>query len=113
MKKPRQAIVMILLVLLLAAGCTQQQTGQSSDESQLVLTLEELAKYNGKDGQPAYVAVDGVIYDVSDKPAWKDGEHNGYSAGQDLTEIIKTKSPHGVSKLSGLPVVGKLAEEGG
>ena len=110
MKKMGQAIVLLLLTMLLAAGCTPAQTEQSSDEGQLVLTLEELAQFNGKDGQPAYVAVDGVIYDVSDKPAWKNGEHNGYSAGQDLTEIIKTKSPHGVSKLSGLPIVGKLAE---
>ena len=110
MKKQGQAILIVLLVLLLMTGCTPKQVGQGEEEGQLVLTLEELAKYNGKDGQPAYVAVDGVIYDVSDKPAWKNGEHNGYSAGQDLTEIIKTKSPHGVSKLSGLPVVGKLAE---
>jgi predicted heme/steroid binding protein len=110
MKKQGQVILIVLLVLLLMTGCTPKQAAQSTDEDQLVLTLEELAKYNGKDGQPAYVAVDGVIYDVSNKPAWKNGEHNGYSAGQDLTEIIKTKSPHGVSKLSGLPVVGKLAE---
>ena len=73
--------------------------------------MEELSQYNGKDGQPAYVAVDGVIYDFSNIPEWKDGEHNGYSAGNDLTEAIKTKSPHGVSKLRGVPVVGKLAEE--
>lgn len=74
----------------------------------LELTLEELAKYNGKDGQKAYIAVDGVIYDVTEHPAWKNGGHNGFEAGQDLTEAIRTKSPHGVSKLDGLTAVGSL-----
>ena len=89
-----------------AAGTT---TG-SAENGTLELTLAELAKYNGKDGNPAYVAVDGVIYDVTNVPQWKNGEHNGYSAGNDLTEIIKTKSPHGVAKLKGVPVVGKLID---
>jgi predicted heme/steroid binding protein len=47
------------------------------------LTLEELAEYNGKDDNPAYIAVDGVIYDVSRNANWKSGEHNGYSAGNE------------------------------
>lgn len=72
-------------------------------------TLEELAKYNGKDGSKAYVAVDGVVYDVTDVKAWKEGTHNGAMAGQDLTEAIK-KAPHGTAKLEGLPVVGKLVK---
>ncbi|MPM70743.1 hypothetical protein SDC9_117703 [bioreactor metagenome] len=82
----------------------------SAENGTLELTLAELAKYNGKDGNPAYVAVDGIIYDVSAYPKWKNGDHNGYSAGNDLTEIIKTKSPHGVAKLNGVPVVGKLID---
>jgi Predicted heme/steroid binding protein len=28
-------------------------------------TLEELKQYNGENGQPAYVAIDGIVYDVS------------------------------------------------
>ena len=85
-------------------------TTGSAENGTLELTLAELAKYNGKDGQPAYVAVDGVIYDVSAYPKWKNGNHNGYSAGNDLTDIIKNKSPHGVAKLKGVPVVGKLID---
>ncbi len=92
-----------------AASDTKTTVG-SAENGTLELTLAELAKYNGKDGQPAYVAVDGVIYDVSGYAKWKNGEHNGNSAGQDLTEVIKTKSPHGVAKLNGVPVVGKLID---
>ncbi len=74
----------------------------------LELTLEQLKQYDGKNGNPAYVVVDGIIYDVSNVSAWKNGEHNGYSAGNDLTDIIKNKSPHGVKNLEGVPIVGKL-----
>lgn len=84
---------------------------EAAPEGSLELTLEELAKYNGKNGERAYVAVDGVIYDVTDSRAWKNGDHNGFEAGKDLTEEIKTKSPHGVGKLSGVLEVGKLKAE--
>ena len=84
--------------------------GDTSSSGELVLTVEELAQYNGKDGQPAYVAVDGVIYDVTDVPEWANGEHkNGLTAGHDLTEEIKNESPHGLAALDGLPIVGRLA----
>ena len=83
-------------------------TTPSAENGTLELTLDQLKQYDGKNGNPAYVAVDGVIYDVTNEPQWKNGEHNGYSAGNDLTDIIKNKSPHGVTQLKGIPVVGKL-----
>lgn len=76
--------------------------------AEVYFTLEELSAFNGKNGQLAYIAVDGIVYDVTDLPAWKDGGHNGFEAGQDLTEAIKSQSPHGVSKLETLPIVGRL-----
>jgi len=124
--KTNKITVLLIIVLMLAfiVGCASQsdiesETGEvqaatqeamDEPEQQLELTIEELAMYNGKEGNPAYIAVDGIIYDVSDIAKWKDGEHNGYSAGQDLTEAIKTKSPHGVSKLNNLNVIGKIVE---
>ena len=83
-------------------------TADAAANGTLELTLEQLKQYDGKNGNPAYVAVDGIIYDVTNVKAWKNGEHNGYSAGNDLTDIIKNKSPHGVKNLEGLPIVGKL-----
>lgn len=78
--------------------------------SNKTFTLDELAKFNGKNGQPAYVAIDGTVYDVSAKDAWVDGEHHGNVAGKDLTKILYEMSPHKDKVLKGLPVVGKLAE---
>ncbi|CZR07335.1 Hypothetical protein Tcol_2536 [Trichococcus collinsii] len=83
----------------------------SSAEEMRTFTLEELSQYNGKDGQPAYVAVDGIVYDVTNVEAWKDGEHKlGLTAGNELTEEITNQSPHGIKVLEGLPIVGELVE---
>lgn len=90
------------------------ETSMSMEPEVLELTLEELAKYNGQDGNPAYVAVDGTIYDVTDSPKWSNGKHRsvkGVEAGNDLTEKIKSLSPHGTGILEDYPIVGKLVEK--
>lgn len=83
-------------------------TTETATPTELELTLEELSKYNGTDGQPAYIAVDGIIYDVSNSPKWKNGKHNGFQAGKDLTDKIKNVSPHGLKVLERLNKVGTL-----
>ena len=70
-------------------------------------TLEELAKYNGKNSKAAYVADQGIVYDASNSYLWKNGEHKGHRAGKDLTEEI-SKAAHGPGALTGFPVVGTL-----
>ena len=92
-------------------GDTAAQEEAAADETgMLSLTLEELAQYNGQDGMPAYVAIDGVIYDMSAIAPWAGGKHNGHIAGTDLTEDLKTRSPHGVRVLELLPKVGTIKE---
>lgn len=88
-----------------------ETTVKSEKEKPLELTLTELAKFNGKNGAKAYVAVDGVIYDVTGVPAWKGGKHKGNMAGQDITELIKKESPHKGSVLKKRKVVGKIVPE--
>lgn len=75
------------------------------------LTLAQLAQYDAQDGRPGYVAVDGVIYDVSNSPAWQNGEHYGNLAGHDVSKSIHEVSPHGIKNLAKLPVVGKVIPE--
>lgn len=88
---------------------SKASTVSSTDTAKsLELTIEQLKAYDGKDGHKAYVAIDGIIYDVTAIPAWKNGIHQGkYQAGQDLSEVIK-KSPHGKAALDKAIVVGKI-----
>jgi predicted heme/steroid binding protein len=87
-----------------SAEATAAQAGATPTGK--IFTADELAKYDGKNGNPAYIAVDGVVYDVTNVSEWKNGLHNGrFQAGKDYTEEIM-KSPHGKAKLNGVPVVG-------
>jgi predicted heme/steroid binding protein/mannose-6-phosphate isomerase-like protein (cupin superfamily) len=71
-------------------------------------TLTELAQYDGAMGKPAYVAVNGIVYDVSDNSKWSGGTHNGLTAGKYLS--AQFESCHGVTSklLDKLPKVGVL-----
>lgn len=83
---------------------------ETAEDTSSDISAAELADYDGQDGNPAYVAVDGVVYDVTDNEAWAGGEHVGqFPAGNDYTEEI-LGSPHGESVLEDLPVVGNLVE---
>lgn len=75
-----------------------------------VFTLEELAEFDGQDGRPAYIAVDGVVYDVSNVPVWGSGSHFGFEAGIDATEALQSAAPHGAAQLNQAEVVGTLAD---
>ncbi|MDK2885795.1 MAG: hypothetical protein PWP54_353 [Thermosipho sp. (in: thermotogales)] len=79
----------------------------------LIISYNELNKYNGKNGNKAYVAVEGIVYDVSYSKRWKEGNHmNRHNAGEELTyEIIKL-SPHGLKKLDAVYKIGYLVFEG-
>ena len=77
----------------------------------IYMTLDELSTYDGIDGARAYILVDGVIYDVTNSTRWNEGLHNGYQAGQDLTDAILGVSPHGISVLDNVPVVAFLSED--
>lgn len=70
-------------------------------------TLEELANFDGRNGKPAYVAVNGTVYDVTLIASWGGGSHFGVLAGKDVTEEYN-KCHENENKLSKLEVVGKL-----
>ena len=68
-------------------------------------TEDELAQYNGKNGNPTYVVYKGKVYVVSATFLWKDGTHQVlHSAGVDLTDAMK-QAPHGGEVLERFPIV--------
>lgn len=79
-------------------------------ESRKRFSLKELAKYNGKNGNPAYVAVNGTVYDVTNNATWAAATHFGLSAGKDLTKAFESCHA-GQSVLNKLRVVGKVYNE--
>ena len=72
-------------------------------------TQAELSRYNGRDGNPAYVAVNGIVYDVTNTAAWGGATHFGLTAGADVTSQFASCHA-GQPILSKLKVVGKMTE---
>ncbi len=71
-------------------------------------TPEELARYDGREGRPAYIAYGGRVYDVSSSFLWQNGRHQVlHEAGVDLTDALN-QAPHGEDLLERFPVVGML-----
>lgn len=87
-------------------GAGSVDTGKSK-----VITAEELAAHNGLQGTACWVAVNKIVYDMTNSPEWSDGIHvptgGEASCGRDLSEVIG-RSPHGIRVLSGLPSIGVL-----
>ena len=79
----------------------------TSAVAEKIFTLKELSNYNGQNGQPAYVAYKGIVYDVSNAAQWTGGTHHGEQAGTDVTNDI-SKSPHGEKVFADLPRIGTL-----
>ena len=70
-------------------------------------TASELAQFNGQGGNPAYVAYKGTVYDVSESPMWRTGDHEGmHEAGADMT-AAHDEAPHDVYVVD-YPAVGRL-----
>ena len=75
------------------------------------MTRSELARFDGKEGRRAYAAVNGKVYDFTDSPRWKDGDHEKqHRAGCDLSMDLES-APHIRAVIERFPVVGTLEEE--
>lgn len=91
-----------------APAINQNQVGNGTNGTR-EFTLEELQQYNGTNGNPAYVAVDGIVYDVSNEARWAGGRHFGVKAGTDgTTNYMQCHGKSGaVNKLKKVGVVKK------
>jgi len=89
-----------------SGSSTPSSTSTGSASQTKTFTLSQLAQYNGKNGQPSYIAVSGKIYDVS--TLFIDGTHRGCIAGQDVTANFS--DIHSQSILSQFTVIGTLTK---
>ena len=87
-----------------ALPAVSDNSNPAAAPNEKVFSVAELAKYDGQNGQPAYAAVDGVVYDLS--AIFRGGMHHGFTAGQDLTAAFYSR--HDKSQLTGFPIVGVL-----
>lgn len=126
----RVALLVLCLISLplILLGCSKQDSRDSNNRAAQAkpninvknlqeFTPGELAKYDGSDGKPAYVAVNGIIYDVTDAETWSKGIHYPWSsfkrlAGHDITKELKKAPPSHQKKgfLNNFPVVGQLKD---
>ena len=86
----------------------ESQRGKHIERNIKDLTLKELSKYDGKNGNPAYVAVNGLIYDVTNEEILKKSPHNSINLGTDITKEFKGCHNSDESVLAKLPIVGKV-----
>ena len=80
-----------------------------SNSASRKFTRSELAQYNGQNGKPTYVAVNGIVFDVT--TVYINGKHFEHLAGQDLTGAFLRQ--HVPAVLSGYPVMGQLIADKG
>lgn len=83
---------------------TTSTTTTTTEATLPVFTASILAQYDGKNGSPAYVAVNGIVYDLSS--VFANGMHQGIQMGGTDASVHFESSPHSLSILEGKPVVG-------
>jgi len=71
-------------------------------------TAEELSSFNGKGGNPVYIAFEGRVYEVTKSRLWLKGLHmNRHPAGKDLSAEISA-APHGTEVFERYPQIGTI-----
>ncbi|WML35240.1 cytochrome b5 domain-containing protein [Clostridium sp. OS1-26] len=93
---------------LIIKRCDEDTFKNISLKRQKELTLEELSNYNGEGGKPAYVVVNGIVYDVSVNPAWGGGTHYGLYSGKDLTGEFSGCHMGNAEVLNSIPKIGTI-----
>lgn len=109
----KRFLIMLTITTALFAGCFSNHCKDKNRVKYPIpdrtFSKEELTKYNGKNGKPAYIAFNGVVYDVSKAGAWKSGKHKGGRAGEDISSKLPG-AIHGTNVICKLRPVGRLEQ---
>jgi predicted heme/steroid binding protein len=86
----------------------EEPARKDSGERMKEFTMQEVAAFDGRNGNPTYICVEGKLYDVSSSSLWVEGVHmDGHFAGNDLTGELDS-APHGKEVFEAFPQVGTL-----
>ena len=78
------------------------------------ISESQLHLFDGDTDERMYVAYKGIVYDVTDCPKWRRGNHEGlHFPGQDLSVELDNQAPHagGVFSHPCVKIVGRLASQ--
>ncbi|MBA5728712.1 hypothetical protein HW423_02815 [Aerococcaceae bacterium INB8] len=74
------------------ASSEQVENSESETDTPIdglpLVSKADLSEANGQDNNPAYVAVFGYVYDVTDIVEWENDEHIGAQAGADASSFF-------------------------
>jgi predicted heme/steroid binding protein len=73
------------------------------------ITRAQLALRNGQDKPEIWIALNGVVYDVTSSRLWRNGKHYEHWAGQDLTPELKD-APHTDKVFDKFKAIGRLVK---
>lgn len=75
-----------------------------------VFTLYELETYyNGQNGSPSYVSANGVVFDISNSPAWATGAHFSLTPGHDYSTQFTVYHGNDILEISTrVPIMGSI-----
>lgn len=77
----------------------------------LILTIEELMTFDGTNNKPVYIAINGIIYDVTDLKEWQSNEYKKYGVAKDLTNEFTFEGKINIPDiLTDTIIVGKLVK---
>jgi len=113
-------IVLFALMLLSAATAVtsvhrrlKMSAGETTADPDSAMTPAVLSQHDGSGGNPAYIAYQEQVFDVSGSGKWKQGRHFGkHRAGSDLTAAMDG-APHGPEVLDQVPNIGRMARASG
>jgi arsenite oxidase small subunit len=84
---------------------------EKNKEGYRIFTLDELRKYNGKDGKPLYLIFKGKVYNLSESKLWANGEHMGMHVFDEKLEETIQQAPHAEEVLSRFQIIGEVKQE--
>jgi predicted heme/steroid binding protein len=98
----RFGVVLFILISVMSVAFAQTVV-----HGKVYFVSSDLAAYSPGSALGHYVAIDGVVYDMTAVPAWSSGMHQGGEAGEDITTTIAS-APHGKNVVVNLPAKGYL-----